>query len=266
MSSFILGLIGFVFLVISLLSFFPTSVRITPATTLNFGATTSGLKTRSQVIILKFQNSWTGFRSEDRWQIAKQGDWFEVNPASGRGKAWIQVTIKGKEMAPGNYRGRLVFRFPGSGRRDKIVGLNLTVYAQGNTLPPAGWIDLPTEGEKVSPHGFLVAGWALDDIEVTEVTVKREALTDEEKNRADAGGLIFLGQAAFHAGIRPDVQKLHPEKPLNYRSGWGFMVEPQHLPPVKNASFKIFVFFKDKEGHEIIGGMRRVLVDHGQNN
>lgn len=141
------------------------------------------------------------------------------------------------------------------------VPINLKVYDSGKTLPPFGWLDLPQEGEKIKTSGFLVAGWALDDIEVREVWVKREPIPGDTPEVIDGNGLVVLGQAALRSGVRPDVELLYPKVPLNYQAGWGFNLKPEHYGKRRNVQLKLYAVFIDKEGHSTFIGPRTVYIE-----
>jgi hypothetical protein len=72
---------------------------------------------------------------------------------------------------------------------------------------------------------IAVTGWALDDIETTSIKIYRDPVGAEP-----AGQSIYIGDATFVEGARPDVELAYPRYPLNNRAGWGYMLLTNSLP------------------------------------
>jgi len=257
---FIMGFVACLFLVINFLSFMRPTLILRPKN-INFGVTTDGVKTGDQWISLEFRNKWTGFRANPEWLIYQQDNWFQVRPQSGKGSVPLEVTLRNIKFKPGSYKSRFIIHFPSQPKLKVPVSINLKVYASSKTLPPFGWLDLPQEGERIKASGFLVAGWALDDIEVREVWVKREPIPGDSSRVIGSDGLVVLGQAYLRSGVRPDVERLHSKVPLNYRAGWGFNLKPEHYGKKRNIQLKLYAVFIDKEGHSTLIGPRTVYIE-----
>jgi hypothetical protein len=56
---------------------------------------------------------------------------------------------------------------------------------------------------------FQVSGWALDDMEVVSVKIYR----------LEGDGKVYIGDAVFVEGARPDVEQAYPGYPNNNRAG-----------------------------------------------
>jgi hypothetical protein len=114
-----------------------------------------------------------------------------------------------------------------------------------------------------------MTGWAIDDVEVDRVQIWRDRVRTDAPGAANANGRVFMGNATFQAGVRPDIQKLYPHAPLNQRAGWGMLILTNTLPdlvrglPVGgNGTFVLHVVAIDVEGRTRTLGSRRIVVDN----
>ena len=62
--------------------------------------------------------------------------------------------------------------------------------------------------------------------------------------------LIYIGEAVLVEGARPDVETAHPDNPMNYKAGWGYMMLTYFLPNQGNGTFTLHAIAADKV-HEI---------------
>ena len=120
-----------------------------------------------------------------------------------------------------------------------------------NSSKPFGTFATPVDGSDVN-SSVPVTGWVLDDIEVENVKIYR----GEGKN------LIYIGDAVFVEGARPDVEKAYPGYPMNYRAGWGYMMLTNFLPNGGNGTFKIHALAADSEGHQVTLGTKTINCDN----
>ena len=110
-----------------------------------------------------------------------------------------------------------------------------------------------------------MTGWALDDLEVTGVTICRDAVVGEPAPvDGNCGGAaqIFVGRAEFIEGARPDVQAAFPDHPRNDVGGWGFMVLTNTLPNQGNGMFVFYGYARDRDGHVVRLGTRTMTCDN----
>ena len=90
----------------------------------------------------------------------------------------------------------------------------------GTDSPPFGNYATPTNGATVA-SSIPVTGWVLDDVGIQSVKIYRgTGLSDR----------IFIGDAVFSKGARPDVEAAYPGYPQNDRAGWGYMLLTNFLP------------------------------------
>jgi Putative Ig domain/Carboxypeptidase regulatory-like domain len=126
----------------------------------------------------------------------------------------------------------------------------LVQQAGTGSEPPFGSFDAPLDGMVVSGSTAL-GGWALDDLEVLRVAIYRDPVAGE-------AGLVFLGNAVFVPGARPDVAAAYPGLPGKDRAGWGFLVLTNMLPNQGNGFFRLHAIAEDLEGHQTVLGTRSV--------
>jgi hypothetical protein len=238
----------------------PNSAQVTSAaapvltlsrTSLNFGYSGS-LITDAQTVALTLTGtsgvSWTA--SSDQPNIT-------VSPASGTGNAVLLIT------ATAGLSGAVTVSAP---------GVNATGQVQVNiasAIPgiPYGSFDTPANDTTGIAGAIPVTGWALDDIEVTSVGIWRDPIGNEP---TESNGLVFVGDTTFIDGSRPDVQSLYPNAPLNYRSGWGYMLLSNFLPNSGgaagpgNGTYNLHAIAVNKTGGSNYLATRTVTVDNAQ--
>jgi hypothetical protein len=74
--------------------------------------------------------------------------------------------------------------------------------------------------------------------------------------------MIYIGDALFVEGARPDVEQAYPAYPYNYKAGWGYMMLTNFLPNGGNGVFNIVAIATDLEGHQVTLGTKTVTVDN----
>ncbi|HVJ27013.1 MAG TPA: hypothetical protein VM493_05695 [Vicinamibacterales bacterium] len=136
---------------------------------------------------------------------------------------------------------------------------NSSIYATERALaasPPIGTMDTPGHGAVVSGE-MAVTGWALDDMSVEAVRIYRRAVEGEPTG---ARGLVFVGDATFVNGARPDVASAYSQYPLRERAGWGYMLLTNMLPNGGNGVFTIYAIAQDNAGTETVLGEKTVTA------
>ena len=98
-----------------------------------------------------------------------------------------------------------------------------------------------------------MTGWALDDALVTRVRIVREAIAGEAP-----GTLVYIGDASFVPGARPDVAALYQGLPASTRAGWGYLLLTNFLPNRGNGTFTLRAYADDADGHSTLLGSRRI--------
>src|SRR6185295_11778348 len=106
------------------------------------------------------------------------------------------------------------------------------VLALGQQTAAVGVIDTPTDGQGGVSGSLAVTGWAIDDIEITRLRIMRGPIAGE-------GNEVFVGDAIFVSGARPDVAALNPQAPRFDAAGWGLLVLTNYLPKQGNGTFTL---------------------------
>ena len=128
---------------------------------------------------------------------------------------------------------------------------NITVFQSGTAVsPPFGVLDTPANGAVVS-GSIAVSGWALDDLGVSSVSIYRDPVGGE-------GGQVFIGQATFVTGARPDVEAAYPLIASNKRAGWGYLLLTNMLPGQGNGTFNLYAYAADADGNRVLLGTRTI--------
>jgi hypothetical protein len=131
--------------------------------------------------------------------------------------------------------------------------------------PPFGAFDSPTDGTTGVAGSIAVTGWALDDVEVKEVTICRSPVSGEPSGpdpRCGDEALVYIGKANFVAGARPDVAALYPANALKDRAGWGYMLLTNFLPNGGNGTYTLHAFATDTYAYVKKLGTKTISVNN----
>ena len=174
--------------------------------------------------------------------VTPRAPWIAADRTSVSGESGVGLTIAPNSLPEPRTGmvtiGRRVFAVRQAGR---------------SSTAPFGVFETPIDGAHVA-GSIAVTGWALDDVEVTRVRILRDPVTGE------AGGqLVFIGNAVFVRGARPDVERAYPSMPQNDRGGWGYLMLTSMLPNRGNGVFRIHAIADDAEGHSAALGTRTIV-------
>ena len=243
---------------IIVVSFTPPSIVITESQ-LSFGAVYEGVVTKPQEVIMEIRVPLLGTRKHLRWMAIAEKEWLYVRPSRGIGKKVVQIGVKHSRLKPGNYKGQIKIIASKAVNSPEEIEVFLKIYEKASASPPLGFIDIPSDNQNINSRLVKVEGWALDDIEVVKVSVKRAPLPDDSF-LIDPDGLVFLGDAGFRDRVRTDVQRAFPGFPLNQRAGWWFFFEPRFLSGHGASPVELHVIALDKEGNKKNLGKRTVIL------
>jgi hypothetical protein len=147
----------------------------------------------------------------------------------------------------------------------------LTVYLGtcANSAAAFGSFDTPANGATAVSGAVAVTGWALDDIGVGALKLYRDPVSIDPPGAIGTHGKVFIGDAAFVAGARPDVASLYPTYPFADSAGWGYMLLTNMLPDLNtntatggNGTFTLYAYIDDDDGHETALGAKTITVDN----
>lgn len=185
------------------------------------------------------------------WFITGDQDWLSYSPASGIGRDSVIVSVNPAGLPAGTHSASITVSDPNAKNLSRTIAVTYTVYGAGQTTPPFGQYSTPAEGSTV--YGSVpFTGWALDDTGVESVKIYRQ----------EGNASIYIGDAVFIEGARPDVELAYPGIPMNYRSGWGYMMLTNFLPGSGNGIFTIAAVATDLEGNQVTLGSKTITVDN----
>ena len=78
----------------------------------------------------------------------------------------------------------------------------------------------------------------------------------------EGGSLVYIGDAAFVEGARPDVEAMYPDYPNNSRAGWGYMLLTYGLPNGGNGTYTLYAKATDEEANEVTLGTKTITCDN----
>jgi hypothetical protein len=212
----------------------------------NFGAAAAGTVTPPQTFTIDNKGGGTL-----NWALTDNAAWLNVTPVSGLNSGIVTVSVNPAGLSQGTYTGIITVSAPEAVNSPQAVTVILKVYGAGKTAIPFGDFATPQDGSTVM-SSIPVTGWVLDDIQVTGVKIYRKQNMDS----------IYIGDAVFVEGARPDVEIAYPVYPLNYRAGWGYMLLTNFLPNGGNGTFTLEVTATDAEGHSVTLGTKTITCDN----
>jgi len=133
------------------------------------------------------------------------------------------------------------------------TGAALLNVLGGNPTPPIGVVDTPLQNSTAAGE-MGITGWAVAEAGVREVSIYRSPTATE------GTALVFIGQAVFSRGARPDVQAQFPTYPDSDAAGWGYMVLTNMLPNQGDGVFTFHAYAANHAGQTTLLGSRTVTV------
>lgn len=212
---------------------------------LAFGASVTGTVTNSQDFLVS--NGGGGILN---WTIGKDQAWLTCSPISGTNAGPVSVTANPAGLVPGIYTGNITVSDPNAVNSPQTITITFKVYGVGATAMPFGDFSTPTHGSTVR-SSVPFTGWVLDDTGVESVKIYRKS----------GMNWVYIGDAVFVEGARPDIERSYPGYPMNYRAGWGYMMLT-HFLPGGNGVFTIQAVANDMEGHQTTLGTKTITVDN----
>ena len=230
----------------------PPTLTATP-TTLNFAVVTSGgTTTTSPAQTVRLVQTGTGTVT---WEVTADQPWIQITNGIGTGSGRFTVSIVQTGLpASGSATGTVTVA-AGGAQNAPTVAVRVSIVTSASN-PPFGTIDTPVQGASGLNGAVPVTGWALDDVAVSKVQIFRDPVSPEP------AGVIYLGDALFISGARPDVEAAFPSVPFNNRGGWGFMLLTNMLPNQGNGTYTVHAVASDVDGHQFLLGSRSFTVDN----
>ncbi|UCH97495.1 MAG: hypothetical protein JSV88_11755, partial [Candidatus Aminicenantes bacterium] len=215
-------------------------------TQLIFGVTFSGSSSGNQTFSI--DNSGTGTLN---WTVSDNASWLNCTPLSGTNAGIVTVSVNASGLSTGEYKGTITVNSANASNSPRTIAVTLNLYGPGMSAGPFGIFSTPVHGAIVR-SSVPVTGWALDDIGVDSVKIYRR----------ENGSLVYIGDAVFVEGARPDVEQAYPDYPMNYKAGWGYMMLTNFLPNRGSGTFTIYAIAADREGNQVTLGAKTITCDN----
>jgi hypothetical protein len=222
----------------------------------NFSGTSGGTATPAQEFLIG--NRGGGILD---WTIDDKPSWLTVTPTSGSctggGSEFVTAAVNTRRLDEMRYEGFITISAPGAANSPQKIKVILNVIDDSEDQPPFGGFDTPRYNTTVS-GGIAVSGWALDDTGIDRVKLYVEDTRDAP------GSHVYIGDAVFIEGARPDVEAAYPGYPLNHKAGWGYMLLTNALNDRTNPAktFKIYAIVTDVAQKEVSLGTKSITIDN----
>jgi Concanavalin A-like lectin/glucanases superfamily/Bacterial Ig domain len=193
------------------------------------------------------------------WTATSSQPFVTVTPASGTGSAALSIQVVANGLpASGNTQAVITVNGASPGATPETLVVRVSILT-GATNPPFGFLETPANNT-ANVHGEVaVTGWALDDVGVTKVQIFRDPIPGESPG---SNGKVYIGDAAFVQGVRPDVLAIYPTLPMADRAGWGYSLLTLFLPPNGNGAFTLYAYALDAENKSTLLGSTSFTVNN----
>jgi hypothetical protein len=185
------------------------------------------------------------------WTAVPSAPWLQVTPSSGTGPATLTISVQPAAAPNGTSQGTITVTPVGSSPLPPVT-VTMTVLA-ATTSPPFGRFETPIALTQNVSGAIALTGWALDDVEVTELQIWRQPHPSEPpaaifQGPGPANGKVFIGNATFIDGARPDIEAAFA-LPNRSRAGWGYMMLTRGLVWDGQGLFTLHAIAVDREGN-----------------
>ena len=237
-------------------------------TTLVFSALTSGAAFTSQTSAQTVRLTQTGAGTVT-WTAASTTPWLVVSPTSGSGSTTLTIATQFASGLTATQTGTITLAFTGASNTAGPIAVTLTVVSSTAAVsPPFGVFDTPAGDATVLAGSIALTGWTLDNVGVARVELWRDLQAGETtppfaSTPSDPrNGKIFISNAIFVDGARPDVEALYPTTPFAYRAGWGYLLLTWGLWNQGNGTYRLYAFAFDQENNLGTIGTKTIIVSN----
>ena len=226
-----------------------------------FGATNSG------AVVTPPQKVQVTASPGVSWSVSSNQPYLVVSPTSGTGSGSFTVSIQSTTLpSPSTQQGTITVTAPSASNSPQTVQVSVKVVNSSATGSPFGSFDTPANNTTGISGSIAVTGWALDNIGVQTVQIWRNPIGSEP---TASNGLVYIGDATFVPGARPDVQSAYASYPLNNRAGWGYLMLTNGLPNnggsagTGNGTYVLHAIATSIDGKTFELGTKTITCDNG---
>jgi hypothetical protein len=237
-------------------------------TSLVFAAVSTGAAFTSQTSAQTVRLTQSG-PGTVTWTATSSAPWLVVSPTSGSGPATLTISTQFASGLLDSQTGSITLALTGALNAVGPINVRLTtVAATAPASPPFGVIDTPIGDATVLAGSIAVTGWTLDNIGVKRVELWRDLLGSETtppfvSTPSDPrNGKVFIANATFVDGARPDVEALNPTMPLASRAGWGYLLLTWGLANQGNGTYTLYAYAFDEENNLGTIGTKTIIVSN----
>jgi sugar lactone lactonase YvrE len=239
-------------------------INLTP-TSLSFGAVKAGAAGDLTAVTPAQNVTVTFLGPSSSWTVTADQPWIQITGGAGTGAGGFNVAIINPDNVIGGSTSLTasVTATSGNGLQATLT-VALKVRLTGTGVPLIGQIDTPVQNATGVAGSIAVTGWALDDVGVASVQIFRNCLAFENQANCQVVGgynVVYIGDAVFLSGARPDVEGGFSTYPHANRAGWGFLLLTNFLPHVTGqrqyggqGDISLYAFATDVEGHTTLLG------------
>lgn len=237
----------------------PASLRFTAAKNGAAGDITASTPPQDVAVVFTGQTS--------TWSASSNQAWLQITRANGSGAGRFTATL----VNPGNVIGgstslTATITVTSPSGLAATLPVTLVVDLTNPHNPPFGSFDTPANNATGLHGSIAVTGWALDDIGVDHVEIWRDAATGETTpvftGAGPGNGKIYVGNAVFVSGARPDVEAAYPTMPNAQAAGWGYLLFTYGLWNQGNGTYRLYAFAIDVDGSWSPLGSKTIAVDN----
>ncbi len=185
------------------------------------------------------------------WSVYSNVSWLSCTPVSGTQSGIVTLSIIDSQLQKGTYTALITVIDTNATNSPITLHITLTVKTPSEDILPFGEFSTPLDGSIVS-SSIPVTGWALDDTGIDSVKIYIQ----------EDSTLIYIGDAVFVEGARPDVEAAYPGYPFNYKAGWGYMMLTNFLPRGGNGTYILNAIATDFSGQSFTLGTKTINVDN----
>jgi sugar lactone lactonase YvrE len=228
----------------------PTGTVSVNPTSLKFGAVKNGAAGALTVVPPPQDVTVSFVTTGGPWTASTSTPWLQVTNATGNGAGAFTVGIVNPgNVIGGNFTlaGTVTLDAPTAANSPIVINVTLNInWTVSTPIVPIGQVDAPAFNALGLQGAIGVSGWALDNVGVASVKIWRNCLEPLEPasncifgllSGSPSTGLVYIGDAAFVAGARPDLESALPQYPQNNRAGWGYLLLTTMLPRTAGGPF-----------------------------
>jgi sugar lactone lactonase YvrE len=202
------------------------------------------------------------------WTATADQSWIHVTGGSGtNGSAFTVSIVNPNNVIAGStsLSGSVTVTDPAL-QLTSVLTVSLSIVTSTTSAAPTGAFDTPANNSSGLQGSIAVTGWALDDIAVDHVEIWRDAVAGETTPVYGGGGpgngKIYIANATFVSGARPDLARAFPNLPLSDRAGWGYLMLTYGLWNQGNGTYKLYAFAFDGDGQSTTLGTKTITVSN----